>query len=65
LTLRKTIKVITEYAPSVRMWARGGELWQVFTNLILNALEVLPEGGTLRVRTAQLRNGIVCVTIAD
>jgi len=40
------------------------ELREVFTNLILNAVDAMPHGGTLRISSKRQRNRIV-VTIAD
>ena len=47
------------------------ELKQVFLNLIANAIQAMPEGGTLRLRVANLhsrcsgRAGGICVSIVD
>ncbi|HUI05537.1 MAG TPA: protoglobin domain-containing protein [Verrucomicrobiae bacterium] len=46
----------TEFDPSLpSIHADEGQLWQAILNLIRNALEAMPEGGTLSVSTA--RNG--------
>jgi signal transduction histidine kinase len=47
------IAVVREYDPDVAtVEARGGELNQVWTNLLDNAIDALRGAGTLRVRTA-------------
>jgi signal transduction histidine kinase len=49
---KKNIQVTREYAddlPPIK--AYGSELNQVWTNLIVNAIEAMQEGGTLKVRT--------------
>ena len=49
---RKNIVVTREYAEELpRIKAYGSELNQVWTNLIVNAVDAMPESGTLKVRT--------------
>jgi len=43
----------------------ASELREVFVNLILNAVQAMPEGGTLRFATYTTRNGQVCVDVSD
>jgi signal transduction histidine kinase len=50
----KSIQVDREYDRSItKICAYGAELNQVWTNLIVNAIEAMPEGGQLRIRTCQ------------
>jgi two-component system, NtrC family, sensor histidine kinase HydH len=50
---RRRIRIVTEFraAPST-LSCDGGQLVQVFLNLLLNSLQMLPEGGEVLVRTA-------------
>jgi len=49
---KKSIVVTREYAEALpRIKAYGSELNQVWTNLIVNAVDAMREGGTLKVRT--------------
>ena len=49
---KKNITVTREYAESLPLIkAYGSELNQVWTNLIVNAVDAMSEGGTLKVRT--------------
>jgi signal transduction histidine kinase len=49
---KKNIVLTRDYAKDLpRIKAYGGELNQVWTNLIVNAVEAMQEGGTLKVRT--------------
>lgn len=63
--LRKSIRVLTRYREPVRMMARPGDLRQVFINLVLNAVDALPNDGTLLVRLCSRFGKDVCITIAD
>jgi PAS domain S-box-containing protein len=45
------IRVEQDLAPVPRVWARGAELREVLMNLVLNAVDAMPEGGILRVTT--------------
>ena len=49
---KKNIVLTRDYAEELpRIKAYGSELNQVWTNLIVNAVDAMPEGGTLKVRT--------------
>lgn len=49
---KKNIELTREYAEALpRIKAYGSELNQVWTNLIVNAVDAMPEGGTLKLRT--------------
>jgi signal transduction histidine kinase len=49
---KKSIHVVREFDKSLpKICAYGAELNQVWTNLIVNAVEAMPESGELRIRT--------------
>ncbi len=61
----KGIEVQRLYPPDVPpVWAHEGELNQVWTNLIDNAIDALPEGGHLTAQVA-VRGGQLAVSIID
>jgi signal transduction histidine kinase len=61
---KKRISVRTRTAESVVASVKRGEIFQVFTNLLLNAIEALPHSGNLHVRVA-MRHPNAVITIAD
>ena len=63
---QKSIKVSTRLQHHARVWARPGELRQVFTNLLINAVDALPLGGQIRVSAIHShQRQAVFVTISD
>lgn len=66
------VEVVCDYAETRELMAFGGEMRQLFANLIGNAADAMPNGGrlVLRVRTGHWWNGEeavvgVRVTVAD
>jgi PAS domain S-box-containing protein len=45
------IKIIKEYAPLSEIMCDHDQITQVFSNLILNAIQAMPDGGELRIKT--------------
>jgi signal transduction histidine kinase/HAMP domain-containing protein len=47
-----SVDLTVESTPGAWVWANAAELREVFTNLILNAVDALPRGGEIRLRAA-------------
>jgi len=63
--LKKGIQVIREFAPDVpKVTANGGELNQIWTNLIDNAADAMKEKGKLRIRVTH-EGDYVLVEVTD
>jgi len=63
---RSQIEIVRSYdkdAPEA--YANAGKLQQVFTNLLLNARDAIPDGGRITVSTSTAEDGSVVVEIAD
>jgi signal transduction histidine kinase len=58
------IRLSLELKPVPPLYAQGERLQQVFINIILNALDAMPGGGTLKIRLDQ-EDGAAVVRISD
>lgn len=66
LMAQRSIRLCTKLQQGAFVCASPGELRQVFTNLVVNAIDALPNGGRIRVSATRAFHGSsVCVTIAD
>ncbi len=64
LWTRNNVRVMTELHPVPKVRANSADLRRVFTNLIINAIEAMPQGGQI-VATCQDANGRVVATVSD
>jgi two-component system NtrC family sensor kinase len=59
------IEVVTEYGAAMpSLSADADQLQQVFTNLMVNAIQAMPDGGTLTIRTSAA-GGYVRIDVCD
>ncbi|MGA2587943.1 MAG: ATP-binding protein [Candidatus Aminicenantales bacterium] len=58
------IRMELNLAPVKPIWGQGERLQQVFINIILNAIDAMPQGGTLKIDLAETA-GEALVKIAD
>jgi two-component system, NtrC family, sensor kinase len=60
------IELRREYAEDLpRVYGNAGKLQQVFTNLLLNARDAIPGGGSVTLRTREDEHDAVAVEVAD
>ncbi|MHC4259906.1 MAG: two-component system sensor histidine kinase NtrB [Planctomycetota bacterium] len=59
-----SVRILRDYAPDIPA-IRSGNLFQVFCNLIKNAVEAMPGGGELNVTTCLRGDGTVVVEFRD
>ncbi|HEX8558729.1 MAG TPA: ATP-binding protein [Pyrinomonadaceae bacterium] len=63
---QNSVEVAREYAGDLpRVYANAGKLQQVFTNLLLNARDAIPDGGRITLRARPADRDAVAVEIAD
>jgi PAS domain S-box-containing protein len=63
---QRSIRLDARFIRPALVCGRPGELRQVFTNLVGNAIDALPQGGRIRVSVNSGLNGEgACITIAD
>jgi signal transduction histidine kinase len=60
------VQINKEFSPSIsRVMADPNQIQQVITNLILNAIQAMPQGGTMTLRTANNNGGQVSIEVED
>jgi PAS domain S-box-containing protein len=59
------VRVVTNFAPLGTCMANQNALRQIFLNLITNAVQAMPRGGELRLRTAPLLDGRIQLEFSD
>jgi PAS domain S-box-containing protein len=59
------IKVIKDFKPFAPLYLNTDDMKQVLLNLILNARDAMPRGGTLRIATQLCPSNVVEVVISD
>lgn len=63
---RTHIEVVKDYAATQRAGINRQELQQVLLNLVINAIQVMPEGGRLALRTRDwMQDGVPCGVVLE
>jgi PAS domain S-box-containing protein len=60
----RPVEVRMALSPLPRLLGRAAELREVFTNLLLNAIEAMPQGGHITLRTS-VEDASVCIEVSD
>ena len=56
----REIKLLTELEPDLYVRVNPSEIREVLTNLIFNAVDAMPTGGTIKIRTQKVGQRAVC-----
>jgi signal transduction histidine kinase len=59
------IEIVRDYAPGLQVAADGPKIRQVIMNLVLNAIQAQPGGGTVRLCVRAAGDGWVRFSVAD
>ena len=63
---RSQIEILRSYdRDSPRVYGNSGKLQQVFTNLLLNARDAIPDGGRITISTSSSEDGSLTVEVSD
>ncbi|PYS70065.1 MAG: hypothetical protein DMF69_14775 [Acidobacteria bacterium] len=63
---RSQIEIVRSYIPDApEAFGNAGKLQQVFTNMILNARDAIPEGGRIILSTSAAEDGSLAVEVSD
>jgi len=60
----KQVRVAKEYAEGTRIKCNSGEIRQVLSNVVLNAIDAVPQNGTVHIRLSSGKKG-VRILVAD
>ncbi len=61
----ENVEIIKDLAPDIVAYGDSNRLKQVFINVIQNAREVMPDGGTMYICTSILQNNSVLIQVRD
>lgn len=63
---RSQIEIVRSYDPNSRfVHGNAGKLQQVFTNLLLNARDAIPDGGRIQLSTGSADDGSLTIEVTD
>jgi signal transduction histidine kinase len=62
---KRNISILRDFPDPLPVRGDGGQLKQVFLNLLINAVEAMPTGGTLGVEGRRQADGKVSVSVSD
>ena len=63
---RNQIEIVRTYEPELpKVFGNAGKLQQVFTNLLLNARDAIPDGGRITIATTRTEDSLLLVEFSD
>lgn len=62
---RSQIEIIRSYSELPKVIGNAGKLQQVFTNLLLNSRDAIPEQGTIELKTLLNNDGTITIKVMD
>ncbi len=62
---KRGIELVSELGGEAELQADAGLLYRAFLNVLMNAVQAMPEGGRLSLRSSLLRGGAMVVVVED
>lgn len=61
----KRVEIVRDYQKDLYVLVDKGQMGDVFMNLLMNALDAMPRGGTITLKIEAVPDGMVCFSVCD